>query len=82
MQIRKLVKLQFYFPFIKNLFCFLGIISAVFGWFTFYTNILPTIPPNSYIMHYFAGLLLNTTAILVYPLMLSLFLLGFYINEK
>ena len=33
-------------------------------------------------MHYFAGLLLNTTAILVYPLMLSLFLLGFYINEK
>ena len=33
-------------------------------------------------MHYFAGLLLNTTAIFVYPLMLSLFLLGFYINEK
>ena len=82
MPIRKLVKLQFYFPFIKNLFCFLVIISAIFGWITFYTNILPTIPPNSYIMHYFAGLLLNTTAILVYPLILSLFLLNYYINEK
>ena len=61
---------------------FLWIISAIFGWITFHTNILPTIPPNSYIMHYFAGLLLHTTAILVYPLMLSLFLFSFYINEK
>lgn len=82
MQIKRLIKLKFYFPFIRNLFGFLGIISAIFGFMMFYTNILPTIPPNSDIMHYFAGLLLNTTAILVYPLMLSLFLLNYYINEK
>lgn len=47
MQIRKLVKLKFYFPFIESLFCFLGIISVTFGFMmfiqTFYQQYLPTL---------------------------------------
>lgn len=54
MKIKRLVKLKFYFPFIENLFCFLGIISVTFGFMMFYTNILPTIPPNSDIMSYYS----------------------------
>jgi len=81
MQIRKLVKLKFYFPFIESLFCFLGIISVIFGFMMFYTNILPRIPPNSDIMYYYTGLC-NTIAFCALPSLLLMFWLDYYIEQK
>lgn len=81
MQIKRLIKLKFYFPFIRNLFGFLGIISAIFGFMMFYTNILPTIPPNSDIMYYYTGLC-NTTVFFALLSLLLIFWLDYYVEQK
>ena len=81
MNIKRLIKLKFYFPFIRNLFGFLGIISAIFGFMMFYTNILPTIPPNSDIMYYYTGLC-NTTVFFALPSLLLIFWLDYYVEQK
>ena len=85
MQIRNLVKLQFYIPVFRNLIGLVAIISAILGFIIFYTNVLPTIPHYSdeitYIMYYWTGLG-NTTAFYALPSLLLIFLLDYYLSEK
>lgn len=85
MPIGKLVKLQFYLPVCRNLIGLVAIISAILGFIIFYTNVLPTIPHNSdeitYIMYYWTGLG-NTIAFYAIPLLLLIFWLDYYVDQK
>lgn len=81
MNIKRLIKLKFCFPFIKNSIGVLTLISMILGNIIFYTKILPTAPPNYDFMDYYTGLV-NTMFIFIIPLILPLILLEYYIDKE
>ena len=81
MNIKRLIKLKFCFPFIKNSIGVLTSISMILGNIIFYTKILPTAPPDYDFMNYYTGLV-NTMFIFTIPLLLPLILLEYYIDKE